>query len=427
MAGDNLAHKAFLVAVVTFMVFLASVGIRGQLTAPTTEFNEQVRMATYLAEGRGFICPVGPPRDDPSSWYVPGYIGVSAALIKAFGPGPAGLAAIRIVGLVALAGAVALWFAIGRVLLGRRITSAGMVLIWLSPSLHWKAPEIWDTHWAMLAGAGVLGYFVLARPRRWTGAFLGGLLAGAAVMINPCFTLCYPFWVVWAWLRAGRRNTDDGGGSLRVRPRLPLVPYAATVLAGFLLVITPWTIRNYRTFGELFYLRGNLPLELWAGNAPWADGYFFTEEGQIVHPVFNETEAQRMVELGEWGYFQACRADLLRWWQAGELRLGTLSIKRVYWFWIGRYDRLGSRTLQLFKAIGHAVPGVLAWIGAGVALWRGRRAGVLVWTLAVFPVIYYLTLALNRYRMPLEPLVLLLSAAAIVAGWDTLRRRAATK
>jgi hypothetical protein len=196
------------------------------------------------------------------------------------------------------------------------------------------------------------------------------------------------------------------------------------VLLGFVVAILPWTIRNYNTFGAWFYLRGNLPLELWSGNGPWADGYGDIASEDKPHPVFDRREAQRMVELGEWGYFQACRREVARWWGRDKRRFIELTVDRVRWFWLGRHDFAAPAAARAIKLVSVAGTGILALLGSVLVLWRRAREGwVLVATAAVFPLPYYATQIMVRYRLPLEPILLILAAGGIVIAWRRLRGR----
>ena len=391
--------------IAAFVITTAQVTLRGKLTGPTTPYNEQMRMARYLLHGTGFVCPVGPERDDPSSWYAPGYIAGMPVVLAIFGePSTASLAAIRLINIAAVSVAFGLYFLVGLRLFDRKIAWVGLVLMVLSPALSFKADEIWDTSWTMLGGAALLALFALVRPRRGWALVLSGLGCGAVAMINPAFTLCYPVWVVYGWWgrRAERRKVSD------------FLRYAGLVLCGFLITVLPWTIRNYRTFGELFYLRGNLPLEIWSGNAPWSDGYGDARRRDKPHPVFHESEARRMVELGEYRYFQTCRRDVRRWWAEDKSRFVRLTLSRIAWFWGGRYDFDVSRAALIAKALGVAGSTILAAIGTVVIVWKRRNGLILLVTVLVFPLMYYVTQITVRYRLPIEPLILLLGAVGLV-------------
>ncbi|MFP3938408.1 MAG: hypothetical protein ACLFVW_08705 [Phycisphaerae bacterium] len=383
--------------------------LRGRLTAPTTDYNEQVRLARHIADGAGFVCPVGPRREDPSSWYTPGYVVMMAGVLKVFGgASPAALATIRLLNAAAISLVAGLTFLIARRLLDSTTAWTAVVLLLASPILAYKADEIWDTQWTMNAGMLVMFLLVCVRPHRLSGIFGAGLACAAAAMINPSFTLCYPVWVIYAGWRTRPEAATRHGRSRH------LLRYALLAFTGFVLGILPWTVRNYRTFGELFYLRGNLPLEMWVGNAPWSDGYFFASDGSRIHPVFDEYEALRMTRLGEWEYFQACRRDVARWWNEDPHRFFRLGLRRVRWFWLGRYDFDVPTTAKLVKVVGTAGPSFLAIVGTAFVVLRRRRGLVLVITAAVYPLVYYATIVMVRYRLPVEPVVMMLAAVGVV-------------
>lgn len=398
---------------VAFVVIAAQVILRGKLTAPTTAYNEQFRMARYLLHGTGFVCPVGPERDDPSSWYSPGYIALMTVIMATFGEGTrASLAVIRLVNIAAMSVSFGLYFLVAVRKFGPKVARVAVVLMLISPSLMFKADEIWDTSWTMLGGALLLALFVVASPSRPPAVFGSGLACGAVAMVNPCFTLCYPVWVIYSWWRQRRAGQKI----------LSLLRYSGLVVMGFLLAILPWTVRNVYHFGELFYLRGNLPLEMWSGNAPWSDGYFGSTRPDKPHPVFHESEARRMVELGEYGYFQACRAEVARWWQEDKGRFGRLTAWRIRWFWFGRYDFDMSRIALVVKMLGVAGSTILAVFGAAVVIWKRREGLVLMTTLLVFPSPYIITAIMVRYRLPIEPVMLLLGAIGLVQLWPKRKK-----
>jgi 4-amino-4-deoxy-L-arabinose transferase-like glycosyltransferase len=407
--------RQVLIAMAAFLVVAGAVVIvRGKLTAPTTAYNEQFRMARYLLHGTGFVCPVGPERNDPSSWYSPGYIAMMAGVMAIFGEAsPLSLAVIRLLNIAAMSLAVGLYFLLAKRLFGSRVAWIALVMILLSPSLMYKADEIWDTSWAMLGGAALMAMFVLLKPTRPSRIFASGLACGAVAMINPSFTLCYPIWILYSWWR---QRPDK-------RKFMNLLRYAGLILGGFVLAILPWTIRNHRAFGEFFYLRGNLPMELWVGNAPWSDGYFFSKEGRRIHPVFDAAEQHRMVELGEYGYFRACRADVAEWWRQEPGRFFRLGLKRVRWFWLGRFDLATSRTGLILRILGVTLPGGLAMLGILIVILKKRGGLVLAGTAMVFPVIYYASIVMVRYRLAIEPLVMVLAALTLAEAWRLIATR----
>jgi len=402
MSGRRQALLVFAASFLVRCVYLITIT---QFTAPPPEYNEQVRMASYLLHGAGFVSPIGPERSDPSSWYPPGYIGLLTALFWLFGERTtASWVAARLLNIAAISAAVAIWTLLARYYLGRRVAAMAAVLLVLSPSITSKAHDIWDTFPACLGGALCLSMFTFYAPRRLSAAIGAGALCGTAALINPCFTLCYPVWVLWGlWAPNMRRG------------RIPFFqrgPFVLSVLCGFAVVVFPWTLRNRLTFGEWFYLRGNLPFELWSGNAPWSNGYGVSDYGRrLHHPAFDPAESERLVAIGEFAYFKQCGREVRQWLRDEPGAFVRRSINRMRWFWFGRYVHDRTWKQSVLKFAGYGVPGFLALVGTGHTLIYRRSAMVLVLTLMIFPIPYYICVTMARYRLPLEPLVLVMASA----------------
>ena len=381
--------------------------IGGRLTLPAEGKykNEQFQLARRLVQGKGYISPIGPERDDPCCWYAPGYVGMIAATMWFLGEqSMAFLVTARILNTIAFGLVSGLAFLTARRMFGSRVSWITVLLILLHPGLYYKLDNIWDTYWAMLGGVFCLFVFVVLRPKRPRGLIGAGLACGVAATINPMFTLCYPVWVLYGWWQCGPRHL---GGVMR---------YGGLVLLGFVLAILPWTIRNAVTFGELFYMRGNLGLELWIGNAPWSDGYFLPPHGGK-HPVTDSEELGKMVELGERDYFKARGAEVAEWWRHDKGRFVRLTIRRIRWYWFGRYifPWPTSRMSCVLKFLSSALPTVLGLLGAIVVI-RSRRPGlVLVMSVVMFSLVYYLAVLVYHYRLPAEPMLLILGAVGLDA------------
>lgn len=87
-------------------------------------------------------------------------------------------------------------------------------------------------------------------PRRWIGGGMAGILAGLSVLVRPSWALALP--VIAAILTVSRRTTDSDGG-----PRKPRsarfhqgIVTATCFTLSFLLLLTPWWVRNHRLFGH---------------------------------------------------------------------------------------------------------------------------------------------------------------------------------
>jgi len=94
-----------------------------------------------------------------------------------------------------------------------------------------------------------------------------------------------------------------------------------------------------------------------------------------------------------------------------------LTLARIRWFWFGRYYPDAPWKTDIIKKIAVAGPTVLGIIGAIVVLWKRRDGLVILMTVLIFPMMYYVTQIMVRYRLPIEPVLLLLGAIGIAGLW----------
>ncbi|MGC2422502.1 MAG: hypothetical protein WA405_12735, partial [Candidatus Acidiferrales bacterium] len=205
-------------------------------------------------------------------------------------------------------------------------------------------------------------------------------------------------------------------GSWLARPAL------AAVVA--ILCCVPWTIRNYTIFHSFVPLRSVAGLQLWLGNNPDARYVWLGTQ----HPIFNADERALYSAMGEIAYMRQKRQLALQFMLSHPRREAQLMGRRFLALWAGGTpypvkDFLRARSLW-FRFV--LLFNVLAAIGAllGIVVFF-RRRNTYAFPLAVFPVvfpcIYYLTLALPRYRLPIDPVVMLLAAIAVAGLLPTDR------
>ena len=87
-------------------------------------------------------------------------------------------------------------------------------------------------------------------PRCWIGGSVAGALAGLSILVRPSWALALP--VIAAILTLSRRTTDSDVGPHK--PRADRL-YQGSVTAAlftvsFVILLTPWWVRNHRQFGH---------------------------------------------------------------------------------------------------------------------------------------------------------------------------------
>jgi hypothetical protein len=372
--------------------------------------HEPAQLAQSLLEGRGFADPWG-KGTGPSSWLTPPYPALLALVLGAcggLGPG----AAAALFALQSLASAAT---CLALVRLGREAGSAraGRLAGWLLAvyplSIAYAVELVWDTTFAAAALAGL--FVVLLRLRRDPrGAAGAGLAYGGTLMLNPAPLSLAPALLAFVGARAGAKG---------------LAAFAACALA----VCAPWIARNQLVLGSPS-LRPNFGVELRIGNHDQANG---RPVAFRYHPSHVESELALYRELGEVGYARENLDRALRWIRARPGRFLELTARRFRLFWLGespvrdprREDGLSPAgdpsSWVKFVAYALAAAGGAAGLALG-RLERGARA-LLAASLVLYGVPYYLSHVSERYRFPVDPLLLLGCAALLVTLWE--RRRAA--
>jgi Dolichyl-phosphate-mannose-protein mannosyltransferase len=385
---------------------------------------ETGNIAYSLALGKGFR---GVFRTDtgPTAWLAPIYPLLVAGIFKIFGifTVRAFFAAAFLNILFSSAACVPVFFAAKRI--GGLGTASLAAWLWaLFPSAIMMPFEwIWDTSLSALLAATIL-WATLAvaesdRVREWCAY---GILWGFTLMTNPALGDLLPFLLGWLAYR-GRQTYRGSGENL---PRWKRVTAAVLVA---ILCCVPWTIRNYTAFHRFIPLRSNLPFELWLGNNDIFDKHARNGRNSITRAEETRTYAQ----LGETAYMRE-KYQIATSFMAShpglELRLAG---KKCAAFWTGvesplKNFRETDSTLVRAVLLSSSLTAVGALFGI-IALWR--RRSTMTFPLAMFPVIYpclyYITHADLRYRHPIDPVLCLLTAVAVVSPWELTRGKAHTE
>ena len=376
---------------------------------------ESGNIAYSLASGHGFSSPL---RIDtgPTAWMTPLYPLLLSAIMRIFGiyTFASWVAAVSMnIGFSTLV-CVPLYFT-GRRVAGTGV-AAGAAWLWavFPNAILLSYQSLWDTSLSALLVTTALWATLRmadsARARDWAAY---GLLWGVMLMTNAAVLSLLPFLLGWAAWRNEKKTPD----ALR---------HTAVACAVIVFCCIPWMVRNYLVFHSIVPLRSTLGLQLWVGNNPKAKTIWLGEN----HPINDAAERRQYIDMGEIPYMAAKSRDALRYIVTHPGHETELIAGRFVMLWSGgashpiedfvRNNSAWFRYVLMFNicaAIG-AVAGIAVLI---------RRRSIYALPLAagpvVFPFAYYMTLALPRYRHPIDPTLLLLTAVAIGALFSSGARR----
>lgn len=388
--------------VVFLVAFIARLRVLFQLL-PTQawtgfyRYNEPSHIAWALVSGLGFSAPWPNTPIAATAQQPPLYPFLLAAIFK-FAGAYSYLSLWIAVGLNAVFSALT---AVMILRIAKRDFGGGTAILaaWVWACWQYEAVvsiRLWESSLsALLLMLGMLCVRELAeslQTRRW---LLFGALAGIAALNNTTLLAVFPFFWLWLWLKYRRRGWSCYKQLL------------ASIAICFLTLL-PWTIRNYAAFHRVMPLRDNFGLELWVGlelgearPTPWIYRYFTRD-----FPLRDPTDYNR---LGEIAFMESRRQMALNFIQHHPLQYARMVIIRCSKFW-------SHPTGTPWPYIS-----LLAWLGMCLALWRkGLDAVLYAVPLVVFPPVYYITHTFPTYRHPIEAVIIMLAAYAVVSATEAV-------
>jgi hypothetical protein len=315
---------------------------------------------------------------------VPAAVQIAQAIVGAVGVVLMGLLAYRLAGPAAARAAAAL-------------AAIYPPLVWiagyaLSEALFWPIG---------LAVVLVFDRAVAARHAKGgaAAAFACGLLTGAGILVRPALLLFLPL----AAISFARRRQWSALGA---------------IAAGALLVVGPWTVRNYEVHDRVMIVAADGGVTFWTGNHPLAIG-----EGDMTanpalkvdnqrlrseHPGLTEEEMEPIYYREALAWMAAHPGDWL-WLEIRKLFYLIVPVGPSYTLHSTRY--LAASLLSYVPVLVAAVLGA-AMLGAGLA----RTPGI--WLLALSAVATALIFfPQERFRIPIVDPALILLASVVLARW----------
>ncbi len=369
------------------------------------EHFEMANLAQSLATGRGFSNPFG-GETGPSAWTAPVYPWVMSLAFRAFGVFSY-RAAFALLVFNSVFSALTSWtiYRIARRVFNQTVAVwSGWVWALLPYSIYWAVTWIWETSLsAFLLSVLFLLTLEMEDDDRFSSWFGYGLLWGIVGLINTSMLSWLPFsgcWLAYQLYRRGKRF---------------VVPAVFGALI-FWVTLMPWLVRNYAVFGKPVFVRGDLGVELRAGNNAQAEGWWVPN----FLPHNNRFLYAQYKEMGEAAYNTEQLRLVKEWIDQNPQRFVVLCLRRFLFYWAGIPREGLARVQNLFFA------GSSLLALAGLLLAAKRRVnGVFLFAtlLASYPMIYYFTFPTARYRHPVEPELVILAVFSLSSLFAMLAPR----
>ena len=226
---------------------------------PWHDFEIYHQMAIDLANGEGVIIGEGglAKAGEPSAFWPMGYSAFLAPFYALFGPSVPMAQGLNLVlrGILCVA-----TYYVARHLTGENTARFAFLMVSYFPSLLFHSLV---TGYDLLLGAllALLAYLLVVRRRlSWWRSALIGVLLGAGIYVRPVLLLFPLMIAIWFWFQSGKFWSS--------------VMHVGIVIVVTVLILMPWTLRNYRVFGDFVPVYTNGGRNLFIGNNPEASGGF---------------------------------------------------------------------------------------------------------------------------------------------------------
>lgn len=368
----------------------------------------------FLADGVGYYAttPSGEPHE--SLWKAPGYPVFVGILYKILGVHPDRVLAVQtLIGPIV----IALTWVLGRRLFSPRVGMVAAAIVAIYPFAWQFEARLYSesiaTPLVLVLLIAVLGQ----RPTPKRAAAVGALL-GINMLVRPSSVLFLAGIALAWWIASGwKRGTA----------------MTAVTVGVAVLVIAPWTYRNYEIQGGFVPISAQDAAGFGVFNddaandedKPWAWRPFTTRERDLYARVDEITETEFRNELRE------------RMFEYIKDNPDSVP-KAFFWNGITRLWDIRRPRHALDEVPFEGRSEFLTWVGlcmyyvllplALYGLWRARRRRevlIPIIGIALAASAVYTLDATTRYRSPLEPLIAILASSSMVALWDRRRARVA--
>jgi 4-amino-4-deoxy-L-arabinose transferase-like glycosyltransferase len=350
---------------------------------------EMGRIGRALAQGQGFSNPFHGVTG-PTAWEPPLYPFLIAGVFRLFGV-YSRASAIVLLSINSIFSALTCIpiFLIARRCFDERIARwTSWVWALLPTVMFWSTRWIWETSLATLLLAIIFWLTLVAEEEDgilpWAKF---GFLWGMAALINTSLLAFLPVSGMWICYQ-------------RLRRRKHFLKGAVVSALVFAACVAPWSVRNYRTFEKVIFIRSNFGAELRLGNGPGADGTWMA----YLHPTKNAHQLRLYKEMGEMAYVAERKRQAIAFIRESYSRFAMLSTKRFIYYWGGLPKLAEKPAVAALQNSIFLASSVLAFWGLGRAL-RKRRPGawLFFWLILCYPLVYYFVFPHPRYRHPIEP------------------------
>lgn len=394
----------FLICVFSIFIYGNST-LMGSLINPDNDDVKFIRSAWILVETGKYVYH---NVNMSTVFMMPGLPFILAFFVEVFGKF-GGITALRVFQALIQTGSLLIMFFIARKIFSSRVALVAIIINVLCITDYWVANLILTETIFKFFVLCLVYFSIYAIEENKTRYYiLGGIALGIGTLFRPTIAT-FPILILLMWILKKYKIKD-------------MIKYTMLVVAIFCLILSPWWIRNYKTFHKF------IPLTLATGNPMLQGTFIFYDQS---------TKASDGLDYSQFKYYSGnemisnqVEIDMSKY------RLKNLvpkhPIQYFLWYTVGKTACMLGWPFVWIKSLP-----VLIWTGiwhyfilisciVGLIKYykdknRNKIGTVLLGSIIYFIVVYLPFYAFGRYFYPAMPFVIIFSASSAIQIFDHYR------
>ena len=402
--------------VIFTIIFVVALGVRGfvvmsQPETPIADAADYHEIAVSLADGRGYVNAAG----HPTAWRPPAYPAFLSLIYRISGPGvPAATIIQSVVGALT----VLMLMLLGSTIVNHSETVIAGVIAAVYPGLVWLPRLLLSENLSLLLTLMTLWSVAMyLKSRRGWWLVLFGAVSGLNTLVRGG-NLALPMMLGAGLLIVAFRSSS----AERKRNFTALL----LAIAAFIVVLTPWTVRNYGLFHRF------VPVATQEGLTLYGSYWPPVKNGRLIWGTLPGPEDPNIAAANAAGD-EVTASKYLQ-----QVTLRRLRAQPGYFFRV-----IPSKMMSLLVPLdweilphpigtgrkinwGYLLIALPALFGFLLVLRNPRSNQWLLWIIPILVVVQTIVFyGSPRFRLPAEPIAILLAAVSLAPAWGFLKSRLA--
>ncbi|MFH1540806.1 MAG: glycosyltransferase family 39 protein [Elusimicrobiota bacterium] len=350
-----------------------------------------MNIASGIASGNGY----------GDVWRPPVYPLFLASIFSLFGKS---VVLLRLINSLMCSVTCILIYFIGKKIFSSTVGKVSAILLCFYPyTIAYAGDLISETFYAFLISVSILSILICYENPNLKNTIFTGIVLGITTLTKSTILPFFLFACAWLWWTTKSFRTG--------------------FLLGIFILITiaPWTLRNYIHYKQ-FILISPAYQTLWSCNNDTAMILETTGELDTPAPDWNilPDRFSEYIKLPRMESEKIFKKEAIEWIKNNPEKYRWLMKKRLIHFW-RLYPMMAYKWQKIVAFLTSGMYILLCWVGVVLSIKKFKKTSLLIFLLIIFTLAYLPFVVVIRYRVPLDPYIIIFASYTIHFIWTKLK------